>query len=161
VRRLRQVLPAAFPMRFLGGVSFLLDTIYDRTKKPMKTCMTPNAPFGALLLRLALVGYWAVHWWFKVGFRGMPATVSLDSYPSAACACRKSLARLARSEVPREVESVYGRKLSFGCDYIIPTPFDPRLIIAVPPAVMKAAVDTGVARRPIRDLGDYQRGKSE
>ena len=43
----------------------------------MKTCMAPTAPFGALLLRLVLVGYWAVHWWFKVGFRGMPATVSL------------------------------------------------------------------------------------
>jgi len=43
----------------------------------MKTCTTPTAPFGALLLRLILVGYWAVHWWFKVGFRGMPATVSL------------------------------------------------------------------------------------
>jgi putative oxidoreductase len=40
----------------------------------MKTQLAPTAPFGALLLRLILVGYWVVHWWFKVGFRGMPAT---------------------------------------------------------------------------------------
>jgi putative oxidoreductase len=40
----------------------------------MKTQLAPTAPTGALLLRLILVGYWAVHWWFKVGFRGMPAT---------------------------------------------------------------------------------------
>jgi len=40
----------------------------------MKTQLAPTAPTGALLLRLILVGYWTVHWWFKVGFRGMPAT---------------------------------------------------------------------------------------
>ena len=42
----------------------------------MKTQLAPTAPFGALLLRLILVGYWVVHWWFKVGFRGMGATES-------------------------------------------------------------------------------------
>ena len=46
----------------------------------------------------------------------------------------------------------YGRKLSFGRDYIIPTPFDPRLIYVIPPAVAKAGMDTGCARRPIVDL---------
>jgi malate dehydrogenase (oxaloacetate-decarboxylating)(NADP+) len=54
--------------------------------------------------------------------------------------------------------SAYGRKLSFGRDYLIPTPFDPRLIHTVPIAVMKAAVETGVARRSIPDLGEYERG---
>ena len=49
----------------------------------------------------------------------------------------------------------YGRKLSFGRDYIIPTPFDPRLIHRIPPAVAKAGMETGVARRPIIDLDAY------
>ena len=49
----------------------------------------------------------------------------------------------------------YGRKLSFGRDYIIPTPFDPRLIYMIPPAVAKAGMDTGAARRPIIDLDGY------
>jgi putative oxidoreductase len=40
----------------------------------MKNQLAPTAPIGALLLRLTLVGYWAIHWWFKVGYRGMPAT---------------------------------------------------------------------------------------
>src|SRR6201997_1085548 len=44
----------------------------------------------------------------------------------------------------------------FGPDYIIPVPFDPRLISSVPPAVAKAAMDTGVARRPIVDMGEYR-----
>lgn len=73
-------------------------------------------------------------------------------------ACAQALAGLARSAVPDEVESAYGRKLSFGRDYIIPTPFDPRLIYTVPTAVMKAALETGVARRSIPDLGEYERG---
>lgn len=50
----------------------------------------------------------------------------------------------------------YGRKLSFGRDYIIPTPFDPRLIYVIPPAVAKAGMETGVARRPIADLAAYE-----
>jgi malate dehydrogenase (oxaloacetate-decarboxylating)(NADP+) len=50
----------------------------------------------------------------------------------------------------------YGRELRFGRDYIIPTPFDPRLIYVVPPAVAKAGMDTGVARRPIIDMAGYE-----
>ncbi|MBN2631235.1 MAG: NADP-dependent malic enzyme [Rhodobacteraceae bacterium] len=71
-----------------------------------------------------------------------------------ACAC--ALAALAREDVPDEVAMAYGRKLSFGRDYIIPTPFDPRLIHVIPPAVAKAGMDTGVARRPIIDLKAYE-----
>jgi malate dehydrogenase (oxaloacetate-decarboxylating)(NADP+) len=70
-------------------------------------------------------------------------------------ACAKALAALAREDVPDEVALAYGRKLSFGRDYIIPTPFDPRLIYVIPPAVAKAGMDTGVARRPIVDLKAY------
>jgi malate dehydrogenase (oxaloacetate-decarboxylating)(NADP+) len=71
-------------------------------------------------------------------------------------ACAKALAALAREDVPDEVAMAYGRKLTFGRDYIIPTPFDPRLIHVVPPAVARAGMDTGVARRPIVDMKAYE-----
>ncbi len=71
-------------------------------------------------------------------------------------ACAEALAKLARADVPDEVAMAYGRKLSFGRDYIIPTPFDPRLIHIVPPAVARAGMDTGVARRPIVDMDSYE-----
>ncbi|MEM9393862.1 MAG: NADP-dependent malic enzyme [Pseudomonadota bacterium] len=71
-------------------------------------------------------------------------------------ACAEALAALAREDVPDEVALAYGRKLSFGRDYIIPTPFDPRLIHKVPPAVAKAGMDTGVARKPIVDMDGYE-----
>ncbi|MEM9708347.1 MAG: NADP-dependent malic enzyme [Pseudomonadota bacterium] len=70
-------------------------------------------------------------------------------------ACAHALARLAREDVPDEVAMAYGRKLAFGRDYIIPTPFDPRLIHRIPPAVAKAGIDTGAARRPIVDFEAY------
>ncbi|WP_417240194.1 NADP-dependent malic enzyme [Celeribacter halophilus] len=70
-------------------------------------------------------------------------------------ACAEALAALAREDVPDEVALAYGRKLSFGRDYIIPTPFDPRLIYTIPPAVAQVGMDTGVARRPIIDMEGY------
>jgi len=70
-------------------------------------------------------------------------------------ACAKALAQLARLDVPEEVAVAYGRKLSFGRDYIIPTPFDPRLIHVVPPAVVKAGMATGVARQLMDDIDGY------
>jgi malate dehydrogenase (oxaloacetate-decarboxylating)(NADP+) len=72
-------------------------------------------------------------------------------------ACAQALAQLAREDVPDEVAVAYrGRKLKFGPDYIIPTPFDPRLIWYVPPFVAQAAMDTGVARKPIEDMDAYR-----
>ncbi|MBS0572001.1 MAG: NADP-dependent malic enzyme [Proteobacteria bacterium] len=71
-------------------------------------------------------------------------------------ACAEALAKLAREDVPDEVAMAYGRKLSFGRDYIIPTPFDPRLIHVIPPAVAKAGMKTGAARRPIIDMAAYE-----
>ncbi len=72
-------------------------------------------------------------------------------------ACAKALAQLAREDVPDEVAAAYsGRQLKFGPDYIIPTPFDPRLIWYVPPFIAQAAMDTGVARRPIADMDAYR-----
>jgi len=72
-------------------------------------------------------------------------------------ACSRALAQLAREDVPDEVAAAYhGRQLKFGPDYIIPAPFDPRLIWYIPPFVAQAAMDTGVARRPIEDMDAYR-----
>ncbi|HET9176470.1 MAG TPA: NADP-dependent malic enzyme, partial [Pseudolabrys sp.] len=71
-------------------------------------------------------------------------------------AAAHALAELAREDVPDEVASAYGARPKFGPDYIIPVPFDPRLISFVPPAVAKAAMDTGVARKPIVDMTAYR-----
>ncbi|MBB5745168.1 NADP-dependent malic enzyme [Brevundimonas variabilis] len=72
-------------------------------------------------------------------------------------ACAQALAMLAREDVPDEVAAAYsGRKLKFGPDYIIPTPFDPRLIWYIPPFVAQAAMDTGVARVQITDMDAYR-----
>ncbi len=73
-------------------------------------------------------------------------------------AAAEALAGLAREDVPDEVAAAYaGQRLTYGPDYIIPAPFDPRLIWAVPSAVARAAMDLGVARRPIPDMAVYQR----
>ncbi|WP_428685228.1 NADP-dependent malic enzyme [Sphingopyxis sp.] len=68
-----------------------------------------------------------------------------------------AIADLARQQVPEEVAAAYGgRASSFGPEYIIPSPFDPRLMEIVPAAVAKAAMDTGVAQQPIEDLEEYR-----
>ena len=68
-----------------------------------------------------------------------------------------ALAELAKASVPEQVNIAYGEtKLAFGRDYIIPKPFDPRLIAEVPPAVAKAAMDSGVALAPITDWEKYK-----
>jgi len=73
-------------------------------------------------------------------------------------AAAEALAGLAREDVPDEVAAAYsGERLTYGPDYIIPAPFDPRLIWAVPLAVAKAAMDSGVARKPILDMDVYKR----
>lgn len=69
-----------------------------------------------------------------------------------------ALASLAREDVPDEVAAAYGgRRLAFGPDYLIPTPFDPRLISYVPPYVAAAAMKSGVARKPIQDMDAYRK----
>ena len=69
----------------------------------------------------------------------------------------KALAELAKEAVPEQVNIAYGEtKLNFGREYIIPKPFDPRLIIKVPPAVAKAAMESGVAKGPITDWNKYE-----
>jgi malate dehydrogenase (oxaloacetate-decarboxylating)(NADP+) len=71
-------------------------------------------------------------------------------------AAAHALAALAREDVPDEVAVAYGARPKYGPDYIIPVPFDPRLIATVPPAVAKAAMETGVARKPIPDMDAYR-----
>ncbi len=72
-------------------------------------------------------------------------------------ACVHEIAALAKAETSAEVAAAYaGKDLQFGPDYIIPTPFDPRLITRIAPAVAQAAMDSGVAERPIADMGAYR-----
>ncbi len=72
-------------------------------------------------------------------------------------ACANALAQLAREDVPDEVAAAYhGVQLKFGPEYIIPSPFDPRLMSYIPPFVAQAAMDTGVARKPIPDMDAYR-----
>ncbi|HKG00212.1 MAG TPA: malic enzyme-like NAD(P)-binding protein, partial [Xanthobacteraceae bacterium] len=92
---------------------------------------------------------------FPYIFRGAldvrATTINMEMKIAAA----RALAELAREDVPDEVAAAYGARPKYGPDYIIPVPFDPRLISYVPPAVAKAAMDTGVARRPIVDMDGY------
>jgi malate dehydrogenase (oxaloacetate-decarboxylating)(NADP+) len=72
-------------------------------------------------------------------------------------ACAHALADLAREPVPEEVSQAYGgRKMGFGPEYIIPVPFDPRLISIIPAAVAKAAMESGVAKKPVLDMNAYR-----
>jgi malate dehydrogenase (oxaloacetate-decarboxylating)(NADP+) len=72
-------------------------------------------------------------------------------------AAAEALAKLAREDVPDEVADAYqGARLRYGPEYLIPVPFDPRLISAIPPAVAKAAMRTGVATLPIEDMEEYK-----
>ncbi len=71
-------------------------------------------------------------------------------------AAAHALARLAREDVPDEVAVAYGARPKYGPDYIIPVPFDPRLISDIPSAVAKAAMESNVARRPITDMDAYR-----
>ena len=93
---------------------------------------------------------------FPYIFRGAldvrATTINMEMKIAAA----RALAGLAREDVPDEVAAAYGARPKYGPDYIIPVPFDPRLISAIPPAVAKAAMDTGVARRPIADMDAYR-----
>ncbi|WP_428698902.1 NADP-dependent malic enzyme [Stappia sp.] len=94
---------------------------------------------------------------FPYIFRGALDVQATTINDEMKVACAWALAELAREEVPDEVAAAYrGNRPKFGPEYIIPVPFDPRLISAIPPAVAQAAMDTGVARRPIVDMEAYR-----
>jgi malate dehydrogenase (oxaloacetate-decarboxylating)(NADP+) len=94
---------------------------------------------------------------FPYIFRGaLDVRASTINEPMKIAAAR-ALAELAREDVPDEVDAAYaGRRLRYGPEYIIPVPFDPRLVSRIPAAVARAAMDSGVARRPIIDMRHYE-----
>jgi malate dehydrogenase (oxaloacetate-decarboxylating)(NADP+) len=94
---------------------------------------------------------------FPFIFRGALDVGATQITTAMKLACVKAIAELAQAEQSDVVALAYdGQDLSFGAEYIIPKPFDPRLIIRIAPAVAKAAMDGGVATRPIADLDAYR-----
>ena len=95
---------------------------------------------------------------FPYIFRGALDCRASEINEEMKVAAAEALAALAREEVPEEVCAAYGgRKMQFGPEYIIPAPFDPRLITTVPVAVAEAAMKTKVARKPIKDIAAYKK----
>ncbi len=93
---------------------------------------------------------------FPYIFRGALDVQATSINMEMKIAAARALAQLAREDVPDEVAAAYGARPKYGPEYIIPVPFDPRLISAVPLAVARAAMDTGVARKPIIDMDSYR-----
>jgi malate dehydrogenase (oxaloacetate-decarboxylating)(NADP+) len=93
---------------------------------------------------------------FPFIFRGALDVQATTINEEMKVAAAEAIAALARDRVPEEVASAYGRNHKFGTDYIIPAPFDPRLIEVVSSAVAKAAMDSGVAQARIEDFDEYR-----
>ncbi|MEM1046725.1 MAG: NADP-dependent malic enzyme [Pseudomonadota bacterium] len=94
---------------------------------------------------------------FPFIFRGALDVGATDINEEMKMACARAIAKIARAEASDVVLSAYDvDKMAFGADYIIPKPFDPRLILEIAPAVARAAMDSGVASRPIEDLDVYR-----
>ena len=99
---------------------------------------------------------------FPFLFRAALDTRSSQINEKMKIAAADALACLARQPVPDEVKRVYpDRDFSFGKDYVIPTPFDPRLITTIPIKVAEAAAASGVARNPIQDIEAYRKRLGE
>jgi malate dehydrogenase (oxaloacetate-decarboxylating)(NADP+) len=93
---------------------------------------------------------------FPYIFRGALDCGATKITESMKLACVREIAELAKADISEEVANAYaGKELSFGPDYIIPTPFDSRLILRIAPAVARAAAESGVATRPIADFDAY------
>jgi malate dehydrogenase (oxaloacetate-decarboxylating)(NADP+) len=93
---------------------------------------------------------------FPFIFRGALDVQATDINEEMKIAAARAIAELARRSVPEEVAAAYGVDHQFGRDYIIPAPFDPRLLETVSSAVAKAAMDSGVAQKPIEDFEAYR-----
>ena len=94
---------------------------------------------------------------FPFIFRGALDVRASEINEPMKLAAAKALAALAKEEVPDSVVKAYsGQKFTFGPEYIIPKPFDPRVLLWVAPAVAKAAMETGVAKQPIADMQAYK-----
>ena len=99
---------------------------------------------------------------FPYIFRGALDVRARNVNEEMKLACAHALADLARQDVPEEVAAAYhGKRPKYGPDYIIPAPFDPRLISEIPPYVAQAAMDTGVARKPIEDMEAYKKSLAQ
>ncbi len=95
---------------------------------------------------------------FPFIFRGALDVRATEINDEMVLAAVSALAALAREDVPDSVLKAYGKEhLRFGREYLIPTPFDHRVLLRLAPAVAKAAMDSGVAQRPIEDFESYQR----
>ncbi|WP_420859079.1 NADP-dependent malic enzyme [Marivivens marinus] len=95
---------------------------------------------------------------FPFIFRGALDVGATEINDEMQVACVEGIAALARATTSAEAAAAYrGEKLTFGADYLIPKPFDPRLMGVVASAVAKAAMETGVAQRPLDDLAAYKR----
>jgi len=98
---------------------------------------------------------------FPYIFRGALDVRATTINEAMKVAAAEALAKLAREDVPDEVDRAYsGRRLRYGPEYIVPVPFDPRLIIEVSSAVAKAAMESGVAQKQITDMAEYKRSLS-
>ncbi|TVZ07753.1 malate dehydrogenase (oxaloacetate-decarboxylating)(NADP+) [Cellulophaga sp. RHA_52] len=94
---------------------------------------------------------------FPFIFRGALDVRATGINEAMKMAAVKAIAKLAKEPVPEQVNIAYGEtRLTFGEDYIIPKPFDPRLIAEIPLAVAKAAMDSGIAKQPIEDWDKYK-----
>jgi malate dehydrogenase (oxaloacetate-decarboxylating)(NADP+) len=93
---------------------------------------------------------------FPYIFRGALDVRASEINDAMKIAAANAIAELAREDVPDEVSAAYGKPLQFGREYIIPAPFDPRLIVKVSSAVARAAMESGVAQRPIEDFQAYE-----
>ena len=98
---------------------------------------------------------------FPYIFRGALDVRATTINEAMKVAAAEALAKLAREDVPDEVDRAYsGRRLRYGPEYIVPVPFDPRLIVEVSSAVAKAAMESGVAQKQITDMAEYKRSLS-
>jgi malate dehydrogenase (oxaloacetate-decarboxylating)(NADP+) len=99
---------------------------------------------------------------FPYIFRGALDVRARNVNEEMKLACAHALADLARQDVPEEVAAAYhGQRPKYGPEYIIPAPFDPRLISEIPPYVAQAAMDTGVARKPIENMDVYKKSLAQ
>jgi len=99
---------------------------------------------------------------FPYIFRGALDVRARNVNDEMKLACAHALADLARQDVPEEVAAAYhGKRPKYGPEYIIPAPFDPRLISEIPPYVAQAAMDTGQARQPIEDMEAYKKSLAQ
>ena len=98
---------------------------------------------------------------FPYIFRGALDCGATKITESMKLACVREIAALAKQDISDEVAAAYqGKELKFGPDYLIPTPFDTRLILRIAPAVAQAAAESGVATRPIADIAAYRESLS-